>query len=864
MIGSWVGPYRITGRLGQGGMGVVYSAEDSRLNRAVALKFLPEGILDEVRRKRFLREAQVAAQVQHPHICPIYDIGESDGRMYIAMALLEGKTVAQMIAAGPLNLGLALEIAVQITQALEQAHKRGVIHRDIKSSNIMVSPDGNASLLDFGLALIPDTSRLTTEGFAMGTPAYMSPEQAQGFTVDFRTDIWSLGIVLFEMITGHMPFRAEQPLALLHAIVSGRPPSITEFRPDAGTDVDGVVRAALEKKPADRWQSAVEMRAHLEAIRDARRVTTQTVAALPAMRESARKTLTLAPGVARRKVIAGLAVAGLVALSGLAFWGIRHVLRPAERQLAVLPLEVVGNDADARVMADGLIETVTAQLTQLEQFEGKVQVVPASEIRARKINSAEDARKQYGANLVISGSAQRWGGRLQFTFTLIDAAKLRQVGSKSVEFETSNPMALRVGAIDAVARLLDMELSPEARRAVAQGETSTGNAYLEYLRGRGYLARYDAGQNLELAATSLARAVELDPKYALARAALAEAYWWKALRTNDKYWKDRATQEAERAVSLDGNLAAAHVTLGRIYSESGRREEGLQQLRRAQDLAPDSAEALRTLASLYVSLGRVKEAEAAYLDATRRRPTDWYGHLLLGFFYMQRGRLNEAEQAFLAARQLTPDNEVIYRNLGAVYIRQGRYKEAREQLLAALKLEPSARTYNTLGLAYYYDGRLQEAASALEASIDLDSSNYMSWGNSGTVYRHIAGSEAKAKAAFTRAVELGQKGLEVTPNDPRIRANLAEYLVKLGQNTEAMAQIDAISAADRERFLDRVVLVYELTGQRAKAIAAVRSSSLQVSFLQYIKDDPDLAALWQDPNLQRAIAERRAELARAS
>ena len=864
MTGTTIGQYRITGKLGQGGMGVVYRAEDTRLNRPVALKFLSPGVLDDASRKRFLREAQTAAQVQHPHICPIYDIGEADGRMYIAMAYLEGNTVAQLLAGGPLNQGLAIDIGIQVTQALEQAHKRGVIHRDIKSSNIMVSPEGNVSLLDFGLALIPDASRITNEGSSVGTPAYMSPEQAQGHTVDSRTDIWSLGVVLFEMVTGHLPFRGQPVLALLSRIVTAQAPLVSEVRPEAGKELDPVVSVALSKNPADRWQSAAEFGLQLQSVRDGRRATTQTIVALPATEEVVIKPHTLTLKWTKRRTFASIGILGLLALSGLAYWGVQKMVRPAERQVAVLPFEVVGNDAETRVMSDGLVETLTAQLTQLEQFQGKVQVVPASEIRSRKIANAEDARKHYGANLVITGSAQRWGERLQFTFTLVDAAKLRQVGSKSVEYDAANPMALRNGAIDAIVRLLDVELTPAARRAVTQGDTGTGNAYTEYLRGRGYLARYDSGQNLELATASLQRAIDLDPKYALARAALAEALWWKALRTNDKHWAGRAVEEAERAVKVDDSLAAAHVTLGKIYSESGRREEGLKQLLRAQELAPDNAEALRALASLYVSLGRVKEAEVAYVDSTRRRPTDWYGHLLLGFFYLQRGRFSEAETALRTARQLTPDNEVIYRNLAAAYVRQGRYKEAQDQLLAALKIEPSARTYSTLGIAYYYNGRMQEAASALEAAIDLDSSNYMSWGNLGSVYRHVSGSEAKAKAAFLRAIELGLKGLEVTPNDPRIRANLAEYHSKLGQKREALEQLDAIPPADRERFVDRVVLVYELLGQRDKAIEAVRSSSLQVSFLQYIKDDPDLGALWQDPSLQRAIAGRRAELSRTN
>ena len=247
-------------------MGVVYEAEDTRLDRPVALKFLPPDSFDDRDRERFLNEARAAARIRHPNVCPIYDVDEADGRIFIAMAYLEGETLASRIARGPMEIQDAIRIAIQIAAGLEQAHELGIVHRDIKSGNILIGLGGHVSILDFGLALLPGAARMTAAGCASGTPAYMSPEQARAQDVDARTDIWSLGVVLFEMVTGVLPFRGTQSVAVAHAVVYDPAPAVSSLRPDAPAALENAIRKALEKSPADRWQRARDFAAELKRL----------------------------------------------------------------------------------------------------------------------------------------------------------------------------------------------------------------------------------------------------------------------------------------------------------------------------------------------------------------------------------------------------------------------------------------------------------------------------------------------------------------------------------------------------------------------------------------------------------------------
>ena len=858
MIGQRVSHYNIVSKIGQGGMGVVYKAEDTKLNRPVAMKFLPAGAFEESDKVRFLNEAKTAARLHHPNICPIYEVDEADGQLFFVMAYLEGQPLGNVLRNQPMETNQALALAIQIAGGLEEARRQGVVHRDIKPANIIVNPQGHAYIVDFGLALAGGSSRLTVPGSVMGTPSYMSPEQARGRPVDNRADVWALGVVLFEMLSGKRPFDRDHSQSVLFSIVNDPPPPLGSLRPGLPAGLAEVVEKALAKNPDQRWRTAGEMAGELRFIKDGNPNSaplnnpTITIAAV-AVPEVAPDP---GPKSRSRKFAAG--AAALAALAAAAAWyQFAGPELPREKNLAVLPFSVIGSDQSVLPIVDGLVETLTSRLGEAAEPQWKILVIPSSEIRSRKINSAEDAKRIYGANLAVTGSAQKVDEKVRFHMNLVDTATMRQAGARSFDYDARKPFGVGDDALNGLLSLLQVRFSKAAQRPSSTGETSNPEAYASYLKGRGYYARFDIGDNVDRAIESLLDATRADPKYSLAFAALGEAYWRKALVTSDKTWAEQARAAAQRAVELDPNLAVAHAKLGDIQAQSGSREAAIQELRTAMKLDPGNADAHRALASLYANMGRFPEAEKSFIEVTQRRPSDWLSYFQLGVFYWSQNRYAEAETALGRSRELTPDNEAVSRNLGGLYVIEGRYSDARRELKRAIELKKSARGYSVLGVAEYYDRHFKESAAALEEAVRLDSNFYIGFGNLGSAYRQMQGAKDKATLAFTRAIELGQKRLELTPHDYSIHANLAEYKAKLGDSAGSLAEINQIPPDKRAEFWGRLVLAYELTGHRAEAVRWIENAVAKTGLPHEVKDDPELASLLSDPSLKHLVESRK-------
>ncbi|MBN8734163.1 MAG: tetratricopeptide repeat protein, partial [Acidobacteria bacterium] len=520
--------------------------------------------------------------------------------------------------------------------------------------------------------------------------------------------------------------------------------------------------------------------------------------------------------------------------------------------VAVLPFEIIGSAEGVTETASGVSEILSAGLADFERIEGGIAAIPSSEIRRRNINTASEALRIYGANLVVTGTAQPRGGRIQFSLQLIDPASTRQLAARVFEFDPANPAARRQ-AVDELAALLSFSPAT-ARRAASGGQTAAPQAAVAYLKGRGLLARYDVAGNLDQAIAQLEHAVALDPNYTLAHAALGEACWRKSRATGDASLAARAIQHGERAVALDPSLPTVHTSLAAIYTTSGREQDAIRELKEALRIAPASAEAKRELARVYVALGRFPEAETAYQEAIAARPTDWYGYLLLGLLYHQQlERYDDAAAAYRRAAELTPDNDLVHRNLGLVYYSQGRYAQAVAGLQRSLQLKSNATTYASLGSAYYRQRRYAEAVTAVETALDLEPQRYYFWGNLGIYARRTPGSEAKSAAAFAKAIELAAGFLKVSPNEYDVRADLAEYYARTNRAPAALAEIDRIPASARLARIHRIAIVYELTANRKQAIAAIAGAVRNPATLRQIQDDPDLAALWADPALQAIL-----------
>lgn len=864
--GDTVSRYRILGRLGQGGMGVVYRAEDTRLNRPVALKFLPSESLAETDKQRFMNEARAAAAIRHPNVCPIYDVEEADGRVFIAMACLDGETLTRKLARGQLDIREAARIGAQIAAGLEAAHRLGIVHRDIKSGNVIVGEDGHVSILDFGLALRSGETRLTVDGGAIGTPAYMSPEQIAGKAIDFRTDIWSLGVLLFEMVTGSAPFRRDNQNATMYAIVHDDIPQVATLRPATPAEFRRLIEMALRKDPAKRCKSALDMAGEL------RRISGDS-GGLPNLDAEVTRTIVAdIPARGWRDKLSRIQALALLAFAIIVAGGLGFTFRPGRRpapvansvvqndqHIAVLPFHVEGGDAETVALADGMVEVLTSALSDTALFHGKVTAVPSSEIRNRAINSPEKARKIYGVNLAISGSAKRGTQGVEFTLQLTDAVTLRPISTpRTVSYDTADPSKAKSLVVEAMAGMLNFELSPVERKAVVANDSAAPGAYKAYLEGRGLLARYDVPGNVSKAIAAFRRAIAEDSDYALAHAGLAEGLWRQLLDRQEKEVAQEALVHAERAVELAPGLAITHAILGQVYGTVGRQQEAIAHLRKAIEISPANAEAPRQLAQLLAAAGRLEEAEASYVAATKSRPTDWYGHLLLGIFYFSHERFGEAEKALRNAQALTPDNDRVYLNLGSLFVRQGLYAKAEKELQRGLQVSrnTNATLFAAMANVLFYQHRYAEAVAAAEAAIELDGSKSLFWGNLGVYYHLTPGNEGKAVMAFQKAVELAQKSLEASPDDYSARANLAEYKARAGDLKGAEEELKRIPESGQKPRGAQVVLVHELTGHRAEAIRATTTYITTAAAMRQIKDDPDLARLWADAAFQKAVPAR--------
>lgn len=832
--GDIISRYRIVGPLGKGGMGVVYAAEDLRLGRKVALKFLPEDRLDETARKRFLNEARAAAQVRHPHICPIYDVDEVDGRIFMAMAHIEGETLSKRIKRGIVPLSDALRWGTEILSGLESAHAAGIVHRDIKSSNIMVDQQGRVLILDFGLALMEDEERLTIAGQAVGTMAYMSPEQARSAPIDSRTDLYSTGVVLYELISGRLPGLT--------------PPPLSGSRPDVSLPVEEVIFKALAERLPERWQNATEMRLALQRLSAGSFADSGTKTSFVA----APATPSIPPW---RKwwPAAALALIGIAATS----WVISQrrtqpipIVDSASsvRRIAILPLQAQGDQAQA--ISDGLLEVWAGAIADAERGGQKIWVVPLQEVRSRKLESAEEARRSLGVDQVVSGSAQPEGSGIRLLLRLTDTASLKTVAEQSILYQPAQAASSREQTLDQVRTLLTMK--PEKFSATRQSGRGFSGAYLE---GRGFLARLDKSGNIDRAIKRFEEAAQQDPNSALVFISLGEAYWLKSkLANGSPEFAAKAIDYARKGVQLDDTLAIGHAKLGSILAESGKQEEGLRQIERALELSPGNAEGFRELAAIYNKQGKFSEAETLFKNAISARPTDWISYFRLGNFYDAQGRLDDAASQFLQAAKYAPENAGIMRALGRIFRMKGKYPEAIEQFQRASRIQPSARTYNSQGLTFYYMHRYRDAINSIEAAIALDEHDHLLWGNLASACAMSPDDSEKTVPALRKAIELAEKALTVTPDDYSILADLGEFRARLGDKRGALADIKRIPASAQGQLASRIVLAYELSGERRLALETVRTHFRTKTRLRELLDEPAIPALLADPEFQRIVA----------
>ena len=863
-VGERIGNYQILGKVGAGGMGVVYKALDLKLERTVALKFLPHDLgVGEVQKEQFLREAKAASAFDHTNIGVIHGLEESgDGQLFIVMAYYEGETLAQKIRRGFLPASEAADIAIQMTRGLAEAHARNIVHRDIKPSNVIITSQNVAKIVDFGLARVFSTPSATQSLGIAGTVAYMSPEQALGESVDQRSDIWSLGVVLAEMLTGKHPFQRDTLPSVMVAMMN-QPPEPMEGVP---AELQQIIYRALAKDPANRYQSCKELLAGLEKVRSQIRVDdaapTQSVRSKDFQKyvEHASSSARFPAAAHPRRARWLLATASILAVligGSLSVPSFREriegvVFGSSEKHIAVLPFDNIGSNPANELVAEGLMDSLTSRLSNLEEGQQSLWVVPASVVRRRKVDDPALALRELGATLVVKGSIQREGQDVRLTLNLINTKTLRQIGSVALEDRTGDLATLQDEAVSRLARLMNINVT--AAMLSTTGGSVAPAAYESYLKALGYIQRYDKAGNLDLAISSLESAVKTDPRFALGYAELGEAYRLKYQLDQNPKWVDEASANCQRAEQLNDRLPAVYVTLGRIHDDLGKHDLALQEYQHALQLNPRDADALNGMAHAYEGAGRLSEAEATYKKAAALRPDYWDGYNSLGVFYSRQRRYQDALAQYRHAAELTPDNAQIYANIGAAYFDMGDPKvlpEAENALKKSIELSPSYPAYANLGYLYLAEKRYAESAATTEKALQLNDKNFQVWANLALAYGWLKQND-KAAAARERELKLVEETARVQAQNPRVQSALAILYAQKMLRDKALTRIEAALALapDNPSVLADVGQAYENLGDRRQALHYV-TAALQKGFpIDRLKLVPDLQSLLADPNFR--------------
>ncbi len=828
MIGKTISHYRILEKLGEGGMGVVYKAQDTKLDRIVALKFLPKHLTsDSVEKERFIHEAKSASALNHPNITTIHEIDEFEGQMFIVMEYCEGKTLKQIIEKETLSIKKVIDIGIQMCEGLAIAHEKGIVHRDIKSDNIMLTSRGQVKIMDFGLAKLKGATKLTKTRSTLGTLAYMSPEQAQGEEVDQRSDIFSFGVVLYELLTGKLPFGGEHQAAIIYSIINEEAQPVVRYNNQVSAKLEDIVFKALAKDKEERYQHIDDLLADLRRERKSLEYVKTAVTTKPAE----------PPKVVKKKIIPLLiGVLGILILIIVYFAFLKQkepTTVSGKPSIAVLYLQNLSENKEDEYFAAGMTEDIITQLSKI----GGLLVASRSDIEQfkNKAVSLKEVATRLRVNYVMEGSVRKYGNKIRIACQLIKARDGFHVWADSYDRQMEDLFAIQADVAKSVAQALKVVLVPSELERIEKKPTQNVQAYDYYLQGREY---YFGGgsstkEGLELSTKMFEKALEADSNFALAYAGLSDCYSSYVMFYIDprKSWLEKAEKTGLKALALDPNLAEAHRALSRLYWTEGKTKKTIQEAEEAVKANPNYGEAWVTLGFMYTWTGQYPKAESALMKALEVKPTESQLFLAIISLYAQWGKKEKVEEYFNKGLEIQPTKIRTYITMSGWYISWGELEQAKRMAYKALNTNPhSSWALGNLIQIFMLSGK--EDSSSFYLNEARRENPEWDWFVEMAYLALVRGDKKQAEIYLDSCIQFNRplvKEFEGLPDEyySRLRIGLA-YSLK-GESRKALEQAESVRSSLGESLfsvewaLSRDIVlplsfVYSLTGQKEEAV----------------------------------------------
>ena len=857
--------YRIEALLGQGGMGRVYKAYDKTLDRMVALKVVRQGMMaDAEALNRFKQELLLASKISHTNILRIHDMGEVGDVKFITMAFVDGPDLHHILQANPkLPFERVVSFSQQLAAALAAAQAEGVIHRDLKPQNILVGKDDHLYVSDFGLARsFEETNiQMTRTGAFLGTPRYMPPEQVEGKPADLRSDIYAYGLILYEMVTGDVPFTGESTLKVMYQRIQERPKSPKTLNPDLPNWFVQVIMRCLERDPVTRYQRADEIVLDLQGARS-------TVSTYRAGGGATRTVQIQIPEFRDKRWIWG--IVGLAALFGVMFAipQVRHLIfsgkaaksggsgisgvPPIEsgRYVAVLPLQVLGDPAQLNYLAEGIQEALSTKL-----FQSKVLHVSSADV-STKVDQNQPLAKiggQLGANLLVQGTLQGSGDKIRIILKLEDVVQNKQIWTQQFDGVTGDLFTLEDEIYNPLVAALNLNPTNDELAKAEARPTENVAAYDLYLRGRNAMRGHDE-KSYQAALDLFDQALKNDRTFALAYTGIADASLQMYQLKKDSFWTQKALAAAQQAQQLNDNLPEVHATLGSVYSASGRNAEAIAQLKRALSLAPDSDVDYRELGGAYLASGDGSQAIEAYQKAIQLNPYYWDNQNELGRAYYQLGNYPKAFEAFQQVTVLEPDIDLGFENVGNIYLAQGKYQECIPYFQKALQIQPFWSTYSNLGTAYFFLKQYPNSIDMFEKAVALNPNNTLTTVNLADGYR-AAGQTDKARATYERAISVGFKELQTNPQNAEVMDEMALSYAKVGNSQQADAFIRRARSLDKNNvgYIYDQAKISAVLGRKDEALKELQEALEKHFPAEFASGDTELENIQSAPAFKALI-----------